>query len=240
MNTSRINIRGIEVQVIRKEIKNLHLSVHPPEGRVRISAPLHMNDDAVRLAVVAKLTWIKKQQEHFRNQPRQSPREAVTGESHYFFGRRYLLEVIYEYGCHRVVIKNNKTLQLFVNPGTTRENRMRVINEWYREELKAFIPALLDRWQPRVGVTASAWGVKKMKTRWGSCTIHKKRIWLNLELAKKPPECLEYVLVHELVHLLERRHNERFRALMDKFMPSWQSGRDILKQEPLAHEAWLY
>ena len=240
MNTSRINIRGIEVQVIRKEIKNLHLSVHPPEGRVRISAPLHMSDDALRLAVITKLKWIKKQQEHFTEQPRQSPREAVTGESHYFYGRRYRLEVIYEYGRHRVVIKNNKTLQLFVNPGTTRENRMRVINEWYREELKAFIPALLDKWQDRIGVTASAWGVKKMKTRWGSCSIRQKRIWLNLELAKKPPECLEYVLVHELVHLLERRHNERFRTFMDKFLPSWQNSRDILKREPLAHEDWLY
>lgn len=240
MNTSRITVRGINVQVIRKEIKNLHLSVHPPEGRVRISAPLHLSDDNVRLAVVAKLRWIKTQQTHFKDQPRQCPREAVTGESHYFFGRRYRLEVMQGYGRHRVVIKNNRTLQLFVNPGTTTKNKMLVINEWYREELKVFIPVLLEKWQEKIGVDVLAWGVKKMKTRWGSCIIPRKRIWLNLELAKKPPECLEYVLVHELVHLLERHHNERFRTLMGKFMPSWQHGRDILKREPLAHEAWLY
>lgn len=226
--------------MVRKDIQNLHLSVHPPEGRVRVSAPFHISDDNVRLAVIAKLSWIKKQQKHFREQPRQSPREAVTGESHYFFGRRYRLEVIERRGRHGVVVKNNAVLQLFVNPGTTTANRMLVINEWYRAELKERIPALLAKWQAKVGVEVSGWGVRKMKTRWGSCNIQRKRIWLNLELAKKPLECLEYVLVHELVHLLERRHSELFKALMGRFMPSWQSGRDILKREPLAHEDWRY
>lgn len=240
MSTSKIVVRGIDVQVVRKDIKNLHLSVHPPEGRVRVSVPLHVGDDNVRLAVIAKLGWIRKQQAHFQEQPRQSPREAVTGESHYFFGKRYRLEVVERRGLHGVVVKNNTTLQLFVNPGTTTANRMLVINEWYRAELKSRIPSLLEKWQEKVDVEVLGWGVKKMKTRWGSCNIQRKRIWLNLELAKKPRECLEYVLVHELVHLLERRHNERFKALLGRFMPAWQNGRDVLRLEPLAHEDWEY
>lgn len=228
------------VQVVRKPIKNLHLGVYPPEGHVKVSAPLHLTDDNLRLAVISRLSWIKKQQADFQTQPRQSERQMVTGESHYVFGKRYRLEVIERRGRHEIAIKNNSTLQLFVNSGTTTASRDKVLREWYREQLKARIPALLEHWEPVIGKKASAWGVKKMKTKWGSCNTDKRRIWLNLELVKKPAECLEYVLVHELVHLIERRHNDHFKGLMEGFMPQWRMHRDILKREPLGNETWAY
>lgn len=240
MNTSKMKIRDLEIQIVRKNIKNLHLSVHPPEGGVRIAVPLHVDDDQVRLVIIGRLPWIRKRQAYFREQPRQSAREMVTGESHYVFGKRYLLEVVERWGKHEVVVKNNTTLLLHVQPGTTTANRLLVLNDWYREQLKKRIPPLLERWQNKIGVEVSAWGVKRMKTKWGSCSIQKKRIWLNLELAKKPPECLEYVLVHELTHLLERHHNDRFRRLLDRFLPTWRVARDVLKRAPLAHEDWAY
>lgn len=233
-------VSGIAVQVVHKPLKNLHLSVYPPDGHVRVAVPLHMTDDNIRLAVISRLNWIKKHQARFQAQPRQSEREMVTGESHYVFGKRYLLEVIERRGCHEIVLKNNSTLQLFVNPGTSTQNRTLVLNEWYRDQLKAQIPDLLNHWQSAIGKQAADWGIKKMKTRWGSCNIAQRRIWLNLELAKKPIECLEYVLVHELVHLLERHHNDRFKAYMDKYLPQWQRCHDILKRESLRNENWVY
>ena len=233
-------VSGIPVQVVRKPIKNLHLSVCPPDGHVRLAVPLHMTDDNVRLAVITRLSWIKKQQANFQAQPRQSEREMVTGESHYVFGKRYRLEVIERRGRHEVIIKNNSTLQLFVNPSTSTQNRALVLTEWYRQQLKARIPDLLTHWEPLVGRQVSDWGIKKMKTKWGSCNISQRRIWLNLELAKKPIECLEYVLVHELVHLLERHHSDRFKTYMDKYLPQWQRCRDILKREPLGNDNWVY
>lgn len=232
-----IVVSGIPVQVVRKSIKNLHLSVCPPDGHVRIAVPLHMSDDSVRLAVITRLSWIKKQQASFQAQPRQSEREMITGESHYVFGKRYRLEVIERQGRHEVALKHD-TLQLFVNPGTSTQNRALLLNEWYRKQLKARIPELLTYWQTVIGKQVSDWGIKRMKTKWGSCNIEQCRVWLNLELAKKPIECLEYVLVHELVHLLERHHNDRFKAYIDKFLPQWQQYRDILKREPLANEKW--
>ncbi|MDX1524472.1 MAG: SprT family zinc-dependent metalloprotease [Anaerolineae bacterium] len=235
-----ITVNNIEVQVVRKDINNLHLAVYPPDGRVRVAVPLHITDDNVRLAVISKLGWIKKQQAAFRDQPRQSPREMVSGESHYFFGRRYRLEVIERFGRHEVVIKNNTKLILYVKPNTTTANRELVLNEWYRAELKKRIPALIPKWESVIGEQVVGWSVKKMKTKWGSCNITQRRIWLNLELAKKPPECLEYILVHEMVHLLERHHNDNFRTYMDKFLPSWRLHRDVLNSAPLAHEDWSY
>lgn len=238
VSDSHLVVSGIPVQVVRKPIKNLHLSVCPPDGHVRLAVPLHMTDDNVRLAVITRLSWIKKQQAGFQVQPRQSEREMVTGESHYLFGKRYRLEVIERRGRHDVIIKNNTTLQLFVNPGTSLPNRTLVLTEWYRQQLKARIPDLLKQWEPLIGEQVTAWGIKKMKTKWGSCNISQRRVWLNLELAKKPLECLEYVLVHELVHLLERHHSDRFKAYLDKYLPQWQRCRDILKHEPLGSEDW--
>jgi len=239
-NKHSISISGIEVQIVRKAIKNLHLAVYPPDGSVRVSVPPHVTDDNVRLAIISKLPWIKKQQAQFEAQPRQSRREVVSGESHYLWGQRYLLEVIERRGRHELEIKNNTTLVLYVNPKTIVCNRELVINEWYREQIKQRVPALIEKWQPIIGKELAEWGVKKMKTKWGSCNINVGRIWINLELAKKPLECLEYVFVHEMVHLLERNHNAVFRGYMDKFLPQWRLYRDILKTEPLAHEDWKY
>lgn len=236
---NQIEVSGIPIKIVRKTIKNIHLGVYPPDGHVRVAVPQHVTDDNVRLAVISRLKWIKEQQARFQSQPRQSQRQLVTGESHYFFGKRYRLEVVERRGSHQVVIKNNRTLQLLVNPGTTQLNRALLLNEWYRQQLKERIPELLSQWEPVIGKTVTDWGVKKMKTKWGSCNITQKRIWLNLELAKKPVDCLEYVLVHEMVHLLERNHDKKFIAYLDHFLPRWRQFRDILKSEPLKDEKWI-
>ena len=242
MSISRntIEVSGIPVEVVRKPIKNMHLGVYPPEGRVRVAVPLHIDNEAVRLAVISKLGWIRRHQKTFADQPRQSQREMISGESHYFLGRRYRLRLLVHDGSARVTRTDSRTLTMHVRPGTGREKREQVLNDWYRRHLKALIPDLISRWQPIVGVQVADWGIKKMKTRWGSCNMQDRRVWLNLELAKKPPHCLEYVLVHEMVHLLERHHNDRFKALMDQFMPQWRLYRDELNQAPLAHEDWTY
>ncbi|MDK1119551.1 MAG: SprT family zinc-dependent metalloprotease [Anaerolineae bacterium] len=242
MNTisHSITVNNIEVQIVRKDIKNLHLAVYPPDGRVRVAVPNHVTDENVRLAVIEKLNWIKKQQAHFETQSRQSEREMVSGETHYVWGKRYRIEVIERWGKHEINFKNNVWLRLLVSPNTSRTNRERVMNEWHRAKIKQRIPDLIEKWEPIIGVQVQDWGVKKMKTKWGSCNINAERVWLNLELAKKPAECLEYILVHEMVHLLERLHNDVFRAHMNKFMPLWSFHRSVLNQSPLAHENWHY
>ncbi|MCK9307710.1 MAG: M48 family metallopeptidase [Methanoculleus sp.] len=235
----RISVSGVQVDVVRKDIRNLHLGVYPPEGRVRVAAPLRVDDEAVRLAVITKLPWIKRQQTHFKTQERQSPREYTYRETHYFLGRRYLLNVIEHAGPSRVEV-NKARIDLYVPVGSDAERCEQVMLKWYRKELKALIPPLVDTWQETLGVTVDDWGIKKMKTKWGSCNTDARRIWLNLELAKKPVQCLEYVVVHEMVHLLERNHTDRFRELMDQFMPQWRHYRDVLNQAPLSHEIWSY
>lgn len=231
---------GISVEIRRKAIKNLHVGVYPPDGRVRVAAPRHLDDEAVRLAIVSRLGWIRRQQQGFARQVRQSAREMVTGESHFFEGRRYRLDVLEQPGNPRVRVVNNNTLELQVPPGTDRAGRQQILDRWYRRQLKARTPALLSYWEGVVGVDVADCRVKKMKTRWGSCNVEARRIWLNLELVKKSPRCLEYILVHEMVHLLERHHSERFRALMDQFMPDWRLRKAELNETPLAHEEWDY
>ena len=235
-----IEVSGIQVEVVRKPIKNLHLSVHPPEGRVRVSAPTRTDDEAVRMAVVSKLRWIQRHRQTFAAQPRQSPREMVGGESHYFLGRRYRLHVLEHDRPNNVTLKGNSEMILHVRPGTTRDKRQQVLNDWYRRYMKEVIPDLIQKWEPVIGVRIDDWGVKKMKTRWGSCNIRDHRVWLNLDLAKKSPHYLEYVLVHEMVHLLERHHNDRFKSFMDQFMPQWRLYRDELNRAPLAYYDWSY
>jgi len=236
----QIKVGGLTVDVVRKDIKNLHLAVYPPLGRVRVAAPLLVSDEAVRLAVISKLSWIKKQKCRFTNQSRQSMREYVSGESHYFQGSRYRLNVIYQSGAARVVIRNKSALDLYVRVGSDREQREKVLLEWYRLKLKELIPPLIAHWESIIGVQVADWQVKKMKTKWGTCNITAGRIWLNLELAKKSAQCLEYIIVHEMVHLLERHHNDRFTALMTKFMPQWKLYREELNQSMLGHEDWDY
>lgn len=242
MNTKKhqITVNNITVEVVRKAIKNLHLGVYPPHGRVRVAAPLAVSDDAVRLAVIGKLAWIKRQQAKFEAQPRQSRREMVRGESHYFLGQRYRLRVIEHHGAGKVVARNNASIDLYVRPETSADQREQVLQRWYREQLKALVPSLLEKWQVVLGVEVADWGVKKMKTKWGACTIDARRIWINLELAKKPVQCLEYIIIHELVHLIERHHNDQFRKLMDQFMPQWRFHREELNRGPLGHENWDY
>lgn len=235
-----IKVRDMSVEVVRKDIKNLHVGVYPPNGRVRVAAPRRLDDEAVRLAVISRLGWIRRQQKGFDQQVRQSQRELVTGESHYYQGRRYLLDVVEHDGPSSVHIINNTTMELRTRPGTTRDGREAVLLRWYRRRLREQIPPLLSKWEPKVGVNVAEVRIKKMKTRWGTCTSEAQRIWLNLELIKKPVACLEYILVHEMVHLLERHHNERFRELMDRFMPQWRAHRKRLNEAPLAHEDWLY
>jgi len=235
-----LEVSGIPVEVVRKDIKNLHLAVYPPHGRVRVAVPLRTSDETVRLAVVTRLGWIRRQQNSLEEQERQSYREMVTGESHYVEGRRYRLDVIEQDAPASVVIRNKRTLELRVRPGTGVEKRQEILQSWYRQLLREQIPDLLAKWEPVIGVEVNSCGIKRMKTKWGTCNIEDKRIWLNLELAKKPPVCLEYILVHEMVHLLERHHNDRFRAYMDQFMPQWRTFRDELNRAPLSHENWSY
>ncbi len=240
MNTEQHNITvsGLRVEIVRKDIKNLHLGVYPPGGRVRVAAPRRISDEAVRLAVIDKLGWIKRQQAKYERQPRESAREMVSGESHYFLGNRYRLCVVTDDGPVGVVIRNKTILELHVRPKKDVEARRRLLMNWYREQLKEMLPPLLAKWQKRLGVEISACGIKKMKTKWGTCTVDARRIWINLELAKKSVGCLEYVVVHELVHLLAQHHDDNFMAIMDKHMPRWESIREELNCLPLAHEAW--
>ena len=228
-----LDILGTPIEVVRKNIKNLHLAVYPPEGRVRVAAPLHMTEDAVRLAIITRISWIRKKQDAFRNQARQSRREMVTGESHYFQGRRYRLKVVEINRPPTVKFSNNSTIELRVRPNSDRAKREAVLNEWYRKKLKEQIPAMISEWEPRIGVKVADWGVRKMKTRWGSCNTKARRIWLNLELAKKSLPCLKYVVVHEMLHLIERHHNDRFKSLMSELLPNWQTTRDELNRSPI-------
>lgn len=238
--TRSITVSNIPVAIDRKNIKNLHLGVYPPNGRVRVAAPLKVSDDAVRLAVVGKLAWIRRQQASFQAQPRQSEREMVNGESHYLLGSRYRLRVVEGDGPNRVELRGKTVLTLHARPDATAAQRAEVLHRWYRDQLRPLVPPLVEKWQDALGVRVAEWRIKRMKTKWGSCTVQARRIWLNLELAKKPPKCLEYIVVHEMVHLLERRHNERFVGLMDEHLPLWRQYRDELNAAPLAHENWQY
>lgn len=242
MNTEhrRIVVGGLQVQILRKAIKNLHLGVYPPNGRIRVAAPLAVSDHAVRLAVIHKLGWIKRQRARFNDQARQSQRELVSGETHYFLGRRYRLSVVEHPGPGRVVLRGRTRLELRIQPGSTASARDRLLQRWYRDRLRELVPPILAKWEPAIGVHAADWRIRKMKTKWGACSVDATRIWLNLELAKKPARCLEYLVVHELVHLIERRHNDRFTRLMDTHLPLWRQRRDQLNAEPLAQANWSY
>lgn len=228
-----ITVSELEVEVVRKNIKNLHLGVYPPHGHVRVATPLRVDDEAVRLFTIARLPWIRRQQLAFRQQERQSPREYVSGESHYFQGRRYRLRVVESQGKAKVGKKTATRLTLFIPPASSAAAREALLSGWYREQLKAQIPPLVEKWSALIGVEAPEWRVKRMKTKWGSCNIQARRIWLNLELVKKPLHCLEYVVVHEMMHLLERHHNKRFQGLLDQHLPNWRVLRDELNILPL-------
>ena len=237
----QLTIGSLDIQLQRKIIKHLHISVMPPDGQIRVAAPESMTETAIRMAVINRIPWIRKQQANFAKQVRQSTREMISGETHYLWGRRYRLEVIEldatQSIVSRVKLKGGKLI-LTVSIGTSTADKLKVLNEYYRTRLKARAPNLIHKWSEQVDVTTSSWQVQKMKTKWGSCNIEEGRILLNLELAKKPLPCLEYIIVHELLHFKERQHNDRFKALLDTHMPDWRSRRDLLNRMPLAQENW--
>ncbi len=234
----QITVSEIIIDVVRKDIKNIHLAVYPPAGRVRMAVPSSINEDAIRLFAVSKLGWIKRQQRKFQGQERISPREYKGRESHYYQGNRYLLNVIEAEARPKIVLRSKTYIDLYVRPETPVAKRHEIMNEWYRQQLRQLIPELIEKWENKINVTVSDWRIKRMKTKWGSCNIEKKRIWLNLELAKKPVHCLEYVIVHETVHLLERYHNDRFLNYMDRFLPNWKQLKTELNRLPVSHADW--
>lgn len=231
---------NLSIDVVHKDIKHMHLAVYPPTGRVRIAAPLRVTDEAIKLFAISKISWIKKHQRNFEAQDRQTPRKYKERESHYFLGKRYLLRITEHNAPARVEIKTKTYIDLFVRPNTTAEQRQAIINDWYRAELKKIAQPLIDKWSKQIAVHVEDWQVKQMKTKWGTCNIEKKRIWLNLELAKKPIHCLEYIIVHELIHLLERHHSDRFVALMQQYIPQWKFYKEELNKFPVSHEEWAY
>lgn len=235
----RINLGEIAVDVVKKDIKNVHLSVYPPTGSVRISAPLWMDINTIRVFAISKLAWIKQQQKKVCDQEREPPREYLDRESHYVWGKRYLLKVIEKDAPPEVELKHNRLL-LQTRAGTGEQKKQDLLEEWYRAQLREAVPALIAKWERLMHVKVGRLYVQKMKTKWGSCSRGSKSIRLNTDLAKKPPECLEYIVVHEMAHLLEPTHNNRFIALMDLFVPQWRFRRELLNRLPVRHENWGY
>jgi predicted metal-dependent hydrolase len=232
-----LTVRGIDVDVVFKDIKHLHIGVYPPAGRVRVAAPERLDEEHVRLAVIQRLPWIRRQRRALQEAARQSPREMVTGESHYVWGVRHRLKVVKRPGQPHVELDGERLL-LYVPEHTAATERLRLLQAWQRRQLRAAIPALIAKWEPAVGREVPHWGIRRMKTKWGSCNRETGHVCFNLELAKKHPRCLEYIVVHELAHLLERGHGERFTKLMDSFLPDWRGRRDELNSAPLADERW--
>ena len=238
-NYNTINVGDISINVIHKDIKNVHLSVHPPQGRVTISAPLRMDPENIRLFCISKLGWIRKQKAKLKNQKRETAREYITRESHYYLGQRYLLKVIEQDAAPKVVLKHG-TIELYIRKSASIKQREKVLQGWYRQQLRGLIPQYVARLEEKMNVKVAAVNIRIMKTKWGTCNAKAKRIWLNTELAKKPIESIEYVLMHEIVHLIERNHNEKFIAYMDKYLPKWQHLREELNRSTLGHVEWSY
>lgn len=236
---THIDLGDIAVDVVQKDIKNIHLSVYPPAGKVRISAPLRMDIDTIRVFAITKLDWIKRQQQKLCEQARETPREYLDRESHYVWGKRYLLKVIEKDAAPEIELKHTKML-LQIRPATSDGRKQEILEAWYREQLKEAVPLLIAKWEPLMGVKVEKFFVQRMKTKWGSCSPGSKSIRLNTDLAKKPPECLEYIVVHEMTHLLESTHNSRFIALMDQFIPKWRLYKEELNRLPVRHESWDY
>jgi predicted metal-dependent hydrolase len=236
---TQIELGDIALDVVRKDIKNVHLSVHPPTGRVRIAAPRRMSLNTVRVFAIAKLPWIKRQQRKLREQERETPREYLDRESHYVWGKRYLLKIIESDQPPSVELSRGRMV-LRVRPRTDTPKRQTIVEEWQREQLRNAVPPLIEKWGGLMGVNVRRVFVQRMKTKWGSCNHRAGSIRLNTDLARKPMECLEYIVVHEMAHLIEPTHNARFIALMDRFMPKWQSVREVLNRLPVRHEDWAY
>lgn len=236
---AQLQLGDIAVDVVQKDIKNVHLSVYPPAGRVRISAPARMGLDTIRVFAISKLDWIKRQQRKLREQERETPREYLERESHYVWGKRYLLTVTERDRAPSIALSHSR-MGLTVRPGTDEAAKEALVARWYREQIKAAVAELLAKWEPILGVSVNRVFVQQMKTKWGGCNPQAGTIRLNTELAKKPKECLAYIVVHEMIHLLEPTHNATFVALIDQFMPNWQFRRRRLNRLPVRHEDWDY
>ena len=234
---TQLNLGEIAVDVVFKDIKHVHLTVHPPAGRVRISAPRRMGLDPIRVFVISKLDWIKKQQTKLREQERETPREYLDSESHYAWGKRYLLKIIECEEAPSIELKHDQML-LRLRPGANNKKAQAVVEEWYREQIKEAVPPLITKWESVMGVKVARFFVRQMKTRWGSCTPRRRSIRINTNLAKKPPELLEYIVVHEMAHLIVRHHNGRFTSIMDRLLPHWRLHRRELNSAPFGHETW--
>lgn len=232
-----IQLGDISIAVTRKAIKNVHLSVHPPDGRVTLAAPKNTRLEVARAYAIKKLGWIRTQQQHLRDQARETPRRFIERESHYLWGRRYLLTVI-KRDIKPSVSLDHKRITLSVRPGSDETKRASVIHEWHKSLLHALIPSLISEWEPRLGVQVKAYFLQRMKTKWGSCKHQAGHIRLNTELVKKPKDLLEYVVVHEMLHLIEPTHSERFIALLTKHYPTWREARAELNELPLSAEEW--
>ena len=229
---TELTIGDIGIDVVLKDIKNVHLSVYPPTGRVRISAPLNSNLDTLRIYAISKLSWIRRNQTKLQNQARETPREYLERESHYVWGKRYLLKIVDVETAARVELKHSQLI-MYVRPNTQTHQMQAILDAWYREQLKNSVPEFIEKWQKLMGVSVNNFYIQKMKTKWGSCNVKLRNIRLNSELAKKPIEYLEYVIVHELAHIIEPTHNSHFVYLMEQFIPRWKTYRDQLNQLPL-------
>ncbi|MGJ0203044.1 M48 family metallopeptidase [Leucobacter sp. gxy201] len=232
-----LTVGGIDIDVIHKDIKHLHIGVYPPLGRVRVAAPERFDDEQVRLAVVQRLAWIKRQRKRLQAAPRQTEREMVTGESHYVWGNRLRLKVVERPGRAKAEIDGDR-LVIYTAPDSTAESRRAALECWYRDQLRQALAPLIEKWENKLQVTVPKWTIRRMKTKWGSCNRESRHIWFNLELAKKHPNCLEYIVVHEMTHYVERKHGERFIKLMDERLPNWELRRSELNGSPLASEEW--
>lgn len=235
----QISVSNIKIDIEKKDIKNLHLGVYPPNGRVRVAAPLKVNEESIRLFIISKLSWIKKHQRSFAAQERETEREFISGESHYFNGRRYLMNVIASKGKATIELRH-KHIDLFVKPGSSHRYKATIMAKFYRNHLNEQIPSLIEKWEKKMKLKVKEYGIKQMKTKWGTCNIEAKRIWVNLELAKKNLDCLEYIIVHEMVHLLERHHNNIFISHMNHYLPNWRALKIELNKSPVSHSDWNY
>lgn len=232
-----IELGDIVIQVTRKAVRNVHLSVHPPEGSVTLVAPQSTRLDVARAYAISKLGWIRDKQRELQEQARETPRGFVTRESHYVWGRRYQLRVE-ERAAKPGVTLNHKHIVLQVRPGADAVKRAQLMHAWHKSLLHDFIPPLIEHWQSTLGVSVKAYFLQRMKTKWGSCNAAAGHIRFNTELVKKPKDLVEYVLVHEMVHLLEPTHSERFVALLNQHYPHWREARAELNELPLGAESW--
>ena len=226
----KIAVADILAEVEWKEIKNVHLTIYPPDARVHVSAPVNMTEESIRLFLITKLPWIKQRVSQVLEQNRQSPRTYVSGENHYFKGRRYRLKVVNNTAAAKVELQGNEFIVMYVREKATEARRAEVLKEWYRAEFKAILPSLVTKWEAILGVKANKWDVKQMKTLWGSCNHRTRNIIFNLELIKKPLHCIEYIVVHELLHIKVRLHNEEYTALLNRHFPNWKQLKDELNE----------